>query len=161
MDSKMLKRNNKGFSLVELIVVILIIAILAVALAPQIIRYVTQARSNSDENNKAILLSAAQAAVSEFLGNSGDLGGKDYVYEAEPGHSSASLINVAGSSTSEPTVTIKGESKTLIGLIKETTSEFPKINEPANAKWYITVLSDGTVNVEKLAGRPGSLPEGG
>ena len=32
------KRNNKGFSLVELIVVILIMAVIAVALAPQVMK---------------------------------------------------------------------------------------------------------------------------
>ena len=38
------KRNNKGFSLVELIVVILIMAVLAVALAPQVMKWVGNAR---------------------------------------------------------------------------------------------------------------------
>ena len=36
------RRNNKGFTLVELIIVIAIIAILAAVLAPQYIRYVAQ-----------------------------------------------------------------------------------------------------------------------
>ncbi|MCI5848904.1 MAG: type II secretion system GspH family protein, partial [Lachnoclostridium sp.] len=37
---KRTKKNNKGFSLVELIVVVLIMAIIAVALAPQVMKWV-------------------------------------------------------------------------------------------------------------------------
>lgn len=42
------KRNNKGFSLVELIVVMAIMAILAVTLAPRIMQYVDKARQAND-----------------------------------------------------------------------------------------------------------------
>lgn len=43
------KMNNKGFSLVELIVVMAIMAILAVTLAPKLMQYVDKARKASDE----------------------------------------------------------------------------------------------------------------
>ena len=42
------KMNNKGFSLVELIVVVLIMAIIAVALAPQVMKWVNNSRVSSD-----------------------------------------------------------------------------------------------------------------
>jgi type IV pilus assembly protein PilA len=42
------KRNNKGFSLVELIVVMAIMAILAVALAPRLVQYVDKAKQAQD-----------------------------------------------------------------------------------------------------------------
>lgn len=42
------KKNNKGFTLVELIIVIAIIAILAAVLAPQYIRYVEKSRVSAD-----------------------------------------------------------------------------------------------------------------
>ncbi|MDD3174366.1 MAG: type II secretion system protein [Herbinix sp.] len=42
--------NNKGFSLVELIVVMAIMAILAVTLAPRLTHYVDKARQASDED---------------------------------------------------------------------------------------------------------------
>ncbi|MDF2801615.1 MAG: prepilin-type N-terminal cleavage/methylation domain, partial [Anaerocolumna sp.] len=38
------KSNNKGFSLVELIIVIAIMAILSGALAPQLIKYLDKSR---------------------------------------------------------------------------------------------------------------------
>ncbi len=45
---KKIKKNNKGFSLVELIVVVLIMAIIAVALAPQVMKWVGNARTSSN-----------------------------------------------------------------------------------------------------------------
>lgn len=43
------KMNNKGFSLVELIVVMAIMAILAVTLAPKLTQYVEKARKAADQ----------------------------------------------------------------------------------------------------------------
>lgn len=47
----MKKMNNKGFSLVELIVVVLIMAIIAVALAPQVMKWVENSRKSTDVTN--------------------------------------------------------------------------------------------------------------
>ena len=66
------KKDNKGFSLVELIVVILIMAIIAVALAPQVMKWVGKSAESTDESNKATIKSAVQAAIADHLasGNS-------------------------------------------------------------------------------------------
>lgn len=45
----MKKMNNKGFSLVELIIVIAIMAVLMGVLAPQLLKYVEDSRRQSDE----------------------------------------------------------------------------------------------------------------
>ena len=63
------RKNNNGFSLVELIVVVLIIAIIAVALAPQVVKYVQKSRDNVALNNAATIKSAVQAAVAEYQGD--------------------------------------------------------------------------------------------
>ena len=64
---KALKKNNKGFSLVELIVVILIMAIIAVALAPQVMKWVGESKKSADANNMATLKSTVDAAVADYM----------------------------------------------------------------------------------------------
>lgn len=59
------KKNNKGFSLVELIVVVLIMGIIAVALAPQVMKWVDKAKTNSDANTAKDIKSALQIAVAD------------------------------------------------------------------------------------------------
>ena len=61
-----MKKNNKGFSLVELIVVVLIMGIIAVALAPQVMKWVGTARTNADSNAEKDIKSAIQVAVADW-----------------------------------------------------------------------------------------------
>lgn len=44
------RKNNKGFTLVELIIVIAIIAVLAAVLAPQYVKYIERSRQGVDAN---------------------------------------------------------------------------------------------------------------
>ncbi len=60
---KVKKRNNKGFSLVELIVVILIMAVLAVAIAPNVMQWVDNARLARDKHNYEEMVSIVQEAM--------------------------------------------------------------------------------------------------
>ena len=55
--------KNKGFSLVELIIVIAIIAILSAALAPQIMKYIEKARVSTDKRTCQSLKSCLYAAL--------------------------------------------------------------------------------------------------
>ena len=74
---KNLKGNNKGFSLVELIVVIAIMGILAVTLAPRLTQYIEKARKGSDKEVVTTLTTAAKLADAEYplTANSYPLGG--------------------------------------------------------------------------------------
>ena len=57
------KKNNKGFSLVELIIVIAIMAILTALLAPQFLKYVERSRLSRDEANIALVQRTLQVAL--------------------------------------------------------------------------------------------------
>lgn len=59
------KLNNRGFSLVEIIIVIAIMAILAGALAPQFIKYVAKSRSATDNQNMDLLISTTNAVLAD------------------------------------------------------------------------------------------------
>ena len=60
----MKKMNNKGFSLVELIIVIAIMAVLVGVLAPQFLKYVESSRVQKDESAAAEVLNATKIACS-------------------------------------------------------------------------------------------------
>ena len=59
------EQNNKGFSLVELIIVIAIMAILVGVLAPQFIKYIESSRQSTDIQNASSIRSAVEAYVAE------------------------------------------------------------------------------------------------
>ena len=61
----MKKMNNKGFSLVELIVVVLIMAIIAVALAPQVMKWVENSRVSTDCTNYESMIENLQLAIAD------------------------------------------------------------------------------------------------
>ena len=63
-----MKKNNNGFSLVELIIVIAIMAVLVGVLAPQFIKYVEQSRRSRDistaqEVREAVLADIADNSI--------------------------------------------------------------------------------------------------
>lgn len=61
-----MKKNNKGFTLVELIVVLVILAILAAVLVPALLGYIDKAKKKKDMNAASSAYVAAQAVCSEY-----------------------------------------------------------------------------------------------
>lgn len=62
------KLNNNGFSLVELIIVIAIMAVLAGAIAPALIRYINKARASRASDEARIIVNATEAALATKAG---------------------------------------------------------------------------------------------
>ena len=60
-----MKKDNKGFSLVEIIVVVLIIAIISVALVPQVMKWVENSRISSDLETKESIEKMCQFALTD------------------------------------------------------------------------------------------------
>lgn len=140
----MKKMNNKGFSLVELIIVIAIMAILAGAIAPALIRYIDKSRKSNDVSSCKTIKTAVETAlgnetVYEFI-TAATESGYCYIY-VTPGQSTAesnitNAIEIKGGSN-EATINGKNNADVLksaqqeIGTnIGETT---PKLKYKKNA----------------------------
>ena len=106
------KLNNKGFSLVELIIVIAIMAVLIGVLAPQYLKYVERSRVSTDRDNVTSIESAMQVwaadpdATSVFPNGNTTISLARTAGGAQTGVVADALTN-AGMSTTLPTLTNK------------------------------------------------------
>ena len=123
-------RNKKGFSLVELIVVVLVIAIIAVALAPQVMKYVRTASINTDLNNAGNIKSAALAGAAYYVASGHDL-------------DSAKTISVkAGEPLDSAPAARSLEEAVFSDMGVSTTEAAPKIQSDSSMKYWIIEVSD-------------------
>lgn len=74
--------KNQGFSLIELIVVIALIAVLTGVLAPQYLKYVEKAKLSTDEDTADVLVSAGYLMVSDEEYNQGISDGDQIIFSA-------------------------------------------------------------------------------
>lgn len=84
--AKRVKKNNKGFTLVELIIVIAIIAILVAVLAPNYVRYVDRSRWSSDRNDCESLLSEVRTAIVDTQNDGGTVNGGEITVDSSGTH---------------------------------------------------------------------------
>ena len=145
------KKDNKGFSLVELIVVVAIMAILVGLVAPQYLKYVEKSKKSADANNLDEMVKAVQiyAADDTLDANEGLPAG---LYKIQLGLSGSRFTKV-GTGTTIAAVTQK---------IEEIIPDFTD-TKLKSSKWgrsdieaEITINADGGTTVKY---RPGSLAE--
>lgn len=119
----MKKTNNKGFSLVELIIVIAIMAILAGAIAPALIRYIDKSRKSNDVSSCKTIKTAVETAI-----------GNEDIYEFLVSNSAGTtIIEIATNVTTKSTTDVGSLTDGGI-LIKGLT-----VDDPATLNLDITV----------------------
>ncbi|MBR6359562.1 MAG: prepilin-type N-terminal cleavage/methylation domain-containing protein [Lachnospiraceae bacterium] len=145
---KNIKKNNKGFSLVELIVVVLIMAIIAVALAPQVMKWVDNARITADLNTAGVIKSAAQVAYADFYGKGGKLT-KDFTAKIVDDGTELSDVEETSTKATSTDDTGKKVEKTLEDILNSNFdgSAF-KMKHDKSATYDITITTNGTVTVK-------------
>lgn len=113
------KMNDKGFSLVELIIVIAIMAVLVGILAPQYLKYVETSRQSSDISNVDEMISAVE------------------IYSADPSNS----IVTGDLSCSSGTVT--ADTTVVTALSSAGINTLPTMKSSAYQNWTISFSSTG------------------
>ena len=143
------KKDNKGFTLVELVIVIAILAILVGLLAPQYTKYVEKSRktadaSNMDEMVKVVKVYAADPA-SELPA------GKYTITISNDKNTETTITSAALSSGNAPDKTgLEKEMGESIPDWKKTVTKSQKWNngQPAAIKATVTVNNDGGTSVD-------------
>lgn len=168
----MKKTNNKGFSLVELIIVIAIMAILAGAIAPALIRYIDKSRKSNDVSSCKTIKTAVETALGNedvyaFLTNCGDEDTDFTLITFNPGESTstATMTNDAMtiSGCEEPTTGVSVADVGTLALTEIGTNigekipklKYTKANKDDSAaacvvkpeKFYAAITAKGTVYV--------------
>lgn len=152
-----MKKNNKGFSLVELIVVVLIMAIIAVALAPQVMKWVENSRKSTDCNNYDSVVSAVNIALADetVMGNLGTTG-----YTLTWTAAVNGTWTVTGDTSKDNGASLKTKIAGILGTnwdqdlkVKRTTDFVDQNNATGN--WEIKVDTNGTVSRTKAPSSKG------
>lgn len=119
------RKNNKGFSLVELIIVIAIMAILVGVLAPQFAKYLGKSKAATDVQNAQQIASAISAQF------------------AEDATKSTKELPAAGTYD----VSTKGAADSNEEKIQKVIGGNPQVKEGSGNKFFVTWDSNGKVEV--------------
>lgn len=68
---KKITKNNKGFSLIELIIVIAIMAVLVAIIAPNLTKYLGSSKNKTDRKNIDEILTQVQNSISDYESEDG------------------------------------------------------------------------------------------
>ena len=139
MKKVLAKKNNKGFSLVELIVVILIMAIIGVALAPQVMKWVGESKKSTDADNKATITSAVNAGVADYMKDNALSKGTTVVYFVKK---DTGLVDNTGKAIN---LTTDKLAKAIDEVMNGT---YPGVQDDTTKSFKISITDTGKVTVE-------------
>ena len=131
------KKNNKGFTLVELVIVVAILAILVGLLAPQYTKYVEKSRKSADASNMDEMVKAVQVYAAD---------GSNNIAVATGANDISGTISI-----SNTRVTVDGDAK---AAFKKALAEFVQdyANVKLKSKQWGTTNPKATITVDKDGG---------
>lgn len=138
-----MKKNNKGFSLVELIVVVLILGILAVAVTPQIMNWIDKSKENKDLSYAGSVATAAESVALEYYGVKGDIANATYYIDAGG-------VKLNGATEPNATYTNSVTGQSVGALATEIGNVVAKFQDPENTdnkSFKITVTKNASTGV--------------
>ena len=148
----MKKTNNKGFSLVELIVVVAIMAVLMVVVAPQMLRYVERTRLQKDNSAIGEIVNAVKIAMADETINTSVGASKDITFAG--GANSAKTVTFSGGADGS----LEKELENMFGASFTTSSNSYRDSATALKIEITNTSGTVTVKVEGWIDAVGSAP---
>lgn len=145
------KNNNKGFSLVELIVVIAIMAVLVAVLAPQFTKYIDQSRKSNDAATVSGIVTAAQVGIADTTNYNIPEATYTITLTTDSALDVKPTANGSGTVSKDAETEMKNAIEAACGKLSElkiTSKNWKdKDNADANQVWVKLVYKDGAVTV--------------
>ncbi|MBQ1844274.1 MAG: prepilin-type N-terminal cleavage/methylation domain-containing protein [Lachnospiraceae bacterium] len=140
MNTKVAKKqNNKGFTLIELIVVIAIIAVLAAILAPQYLRYVEKSRVASDQQYAGELRNAIKTSLSEEAAAQAVSNNQTVIWSSSGLSGTAGVTASANTKVTSTSLGSNDFAKELATNLSGETISVPKSKTYSSQKYTITI----------------------
>ena len=142
------KKDNKGFTLVELVIVVAILAILVGILAPQYTKYVEKSRKSADASNLENLVTAFKTAASD---------GNDQIAKG----TYTITINKTATGDAKTTTISNDTDGKIAALITSFAGENWQDIKLKSSKWTASTAADATtvnsISAELTVGNDGSV----
>lgn len=129
------KKDNKGFSLVEIVVIVLILGILSVIVIPQITNWIGKAKVGKDEAYAGMVATAVESVALEHVGKS-DLDSNVAVYTLTD-----TVVKTSGGGSQD----LSSEIITMVGA---SNCRVPEQDD--KTKFTITITPNGSVVTVKV-----------
>ena len=140
---KEMKKNNKGFSLVELIIVIAIMAVLMAVLAPQFLRYVERSRLQSDNTAIGEIANACKVAATNETAITG--APIEITIPVAPNPAANVTVATTGGGAAAGVTAFQNEINATIGTVRLTSNTYTAAG--ATAPTITVTVTGGVVQV--------------